>query len=92
MQNMQEDFFKELRKIQDNSINIMLCRAEKYENINDILTDVTYDTIYSVMELIDGYKNRNLRYEIIERESNMSINASKDLHNLCETYLECTDV
>lgn len=56
-----------------------------------LLNDVTYETIYSIMELLDGHKNRDLRGEVINKLTGCSIN-SNSLHNYCEDYLNCSNI
>lgn len=91
MNKFQVDFFFELKCIQEKCINIMLSRISCYSKVEDILTDVTYETIYSIMELLDGYQNRDLKYELIEKNSGEVITDKLDLHNLCEECLKSTD-
>lgn len=57
-----------------------------------LLNDVTYETIYVIMELLDGYKNSNLRGEVINKATGCSINSNIELHDYCEEYLNCSDI
>lgn len=61
----QELFWKEVKKIQDYVVNISLSKILQYDDMEKLLNDVTYETIYAIMELLDGYKNGDLRGEII---------------------------
>ena len=88
----QKIFFKELSNIQDVVVNIVSSDAEKYTNIESMLKDVTYETIYRLMELLDGYRNNSIRCEIINTISGSCINHNIELHNYCEEYLDCTDI
>lgn len=88
----QELFWEEVQRIQDCVVNVSLSKKSKYDNIEKLLNDVTYETIYSMMELMDGHKNSNLRYEIINRFTGSSINSNIELHNYCEDYLNCSDI
>ena len=88
----QKIFFKELTNIQDVVVNIVSSDAEKYTNIESMLKDVTYETIYRLMELLDGYRNNSIRCEIINTISGSCINHNIELHNYCEEYLDCTDI
>lgn len=88
----QDIFWEEIQKIQDYVVNISIAKISEYDDINKLLNDVTYDTIYGLMELIDGHKNDALRGEIRSMISGNIINANMDLHNYCEEYLKCSDV
>ena len=87
-----EEFFNEIKLIQDFAINIVLSNIEKYSSSEDVLKDATYETIYRMMELIDGYRNKNIKYNISNVKSGRSVNENIELHDLCEEYLQCTDI
>lgn len=88
----QELFWKEIKKIQDYVVNISLSKISKYEDMEMLLKDVTYETIYALMELLDGHKNTALRGEIVNILTGCSINSNTELHNYCEEYLNCSDI
>lgn len=88
----QKKFFKELNKIQQMVIGVTLSKTEKYTNIEDMLNDVTYETIYRLMELLDGYRSNDIRCEIVNIISGNRINYGIELHDYCEEYLDCTDI
>ncbi len=92
MTSEQECFWKEVKKIQDFVVNVSLAKISKYDDMEKLLKDVTYETIYEIMELLDGYKNIDLRGEIINKVTGYSINSNMDLHNYCEEYLNCSDI
>ena len=50
----QELFWQEIKKIQDCVVNITLSKISQYDDMENLLNDVTYETIYAVMELLDG--------------------------------------
>lgn len=85
-------FWGEIRKIQDHAVNVSLSKASNYNSMEEQLNDVTYETIYRIMELLDGYKNASLKGNIIESFSGKVINSDIDLHNLCEDFLKFSDV
>ena len=58
------------KKIQDCVVNITLSKISQYDDMEKLLNDVTYETIYVVMELLDGYKSSYLRGEIINKLTN----------------------
>ena len=86
----QELFFKELAAIQDLCVNVALCKAGSYSSTEEMLKDVTGETIYRVMELLDGY-GRDLklaRCNIVDTITGEVINAGIELHDKCVEYLE----
>lgn len=88
----QELFWKEIKKIQDCVVNVSLSKISEYDDMEKLLNDVTYETIYGMMELIDGYKNNDIRGELINIHSNNIINMNIDLHNYCEEYLNFSNI
>ena len=88
----QELLFKELRKIQEEAVEITLLKMDKYINTEALLRDATYEAIYSIMELLDGYYNNNLKGEIIDVQSGESISSEIELHDHCEDYLVYADI
>lgn len=92
MENEQRILWSELRKIQEDTVNIALAKLEMYDNTETLLYDVTYETIYAIMEVLDGHKNKELRGEIINKSTGMRINSNDELHNHCEEYLICSEI
>lgn len=88
----QELFWQEVKKIQDYVVNVYLSKISQYDDMEKLLNDVTYETIYAMMELLDGHKNRDLRGEVIDKFTGCTINSSIELHNYCEEYLKCSDI
>ena len=41
----------------------------QYDDMEKLLNDVTYETIYAMMELLDGHKNSDLRGEVINKHT-----------------------
>lgn len=91
MNDEQKLFYLELRKIQDLAIDISLCKQDKYNKIEDMLEDITYDILYHVCEMIDGYRNDLIKYNISNLKSNKIVNEDIALHDWCEEFLRCTD-
>ena len=57
----QMDFFlKSINNIQDEVINVMLINKDKYDNLEEMITDATYEMTYKIFELMDGYYNKDL--------------------------------
>ncbi len=92
MERKQELFWREVQKIQDHVVNVFLLKVSKYDDMEKLLNDVTYETIYGIMELLDGHKSNDLRGEIINKLTGVCINSDTELHNYCEEYLKCTDI
>lgn len=92
MNEEQKLFYMELRKIQDFAIGKSLCKQIQYSETEDMLEDITYDVLYMVCEMIDGYRNNLIKYNIINLKSNSNINENISLHDWCEEFLRCTDV
>ena len=89
----QEVFWKELKEIQKCVVDTSLLKLTQYgDNTEMLLNDVTYETIYKIMELFDGFKNKSLRYEIVNKGNGISINQNTELHNCCEEHLNCSDM
>ncbi|MFS0592684.1 hypothetical protein AB1L05_13920 [Cytobacillus horneckiae] len=83
----QELFFTTLQEIQEEVVQIALSKCS-CENAERLLYDVTYDTIYSIMELIDGYTKDNLQLDIIEKESEKSLKENIQLHDVCVDFIK----
>ena len=87
----QRDFLNELRIIQNVVVNIMLSNENKYNDTEELLMDTTYETIYKVLELIDGYGFGNRKYEIKDIIKGETINSETCIHNMCEEILSHTE-
>lgn len=44
------------------------------------------------MELIDGYQNKELQLDIVDRNTMESIGAMGKLHDKCVEFLKCTSI
>ncbi len=92
MTELQTKFFEELKYIQETCVSCSLCEQSKFETLEDLLNSVTYDVIYSIMEVIDGYSSNDLQLEIIDRNTNEPIRNPKDnfieLHDTCAKFLK----
>lgn len=85
-------FWKEIKMIQEYVVNVSLSKESKYNDVRDLLNDVTYETICKIMELLDGYRNNNLKGLIIDNSSNKAINCNIELHDFCEEFLNVSDI
>ena len=87
-----EIFWNELKKIQETTVDIYSYEYSNYLDIEDFLNEVTFNTIYSIIELLDGLKNKNIKGKIINLESGNIINSNVLLHDFCEEYLKYSDI
>ena len=92
MNDEQRTFYNELRKIQDFAIGNTLSKQSKYRKTEEMLEDATYDVIYMICEMIDGYRNDFVKYNIINVKNDNVVNDKIALHDWCEGYLRCTDI
>ncbi|WLR42512.1 hypothetical protein LC087_17750 [Bacillus carboniphilus] len=83
----QELFFTALHEIQEEVFQVAL-NKNNCENVEKLLYDVTYETIYSIMELFDGYTKENLQLDIIEKENEKSLKENIQLHDICVDYIK----
>ena len=85
----QELFFKTLHEIQEEVVQTALSKSS-YENAESLLYDVTYETIYHIMEFIDGYTKGNLQLDIIDKETKQSLRENIQLHDVCADFIKYT--
>ena len=92
MKSEQEDFLKELAKIQDEQINIFLSRLGKFDDgqLRKGLENFSYEIIFRIMELLDGYYDSKKKYEVKNVFTNVVVNDKLDFHDLCEDFLKCS--
>lgn len=88
----QELFFEELRGIQDFVVGLSLCKQDKYKNTEEMLEDITYEAIYRVFEMIDGYGNNSTKYKLVNTQNGNTLNEDFELHDRCADYLRYTDI
>lgn len=73
-----EKFLKELFEIQDFIINTMIAQRDKYNSFEEVIKDTSYETIYRVLELLDGYGINNTQYEIKDLNTGKLVNKEKN--------------
>lgn len=88
MSDIQNELFKEIRTIQEEAVYEALAENP---DIEKLLFEVTYDTVFKLLDIFDGYRNTELDLDIVDRKSGVSINKSRNLHDLCETFLHTGD-
>ena len=88
----QKQFFETIRNIQDTIVGVYELKFPMYNNMEDFLNDVTYETFCMLMLLIDGIENPQIRGYIIHLATGNKINKDIMLHDCCEDYLKCSDI
>lgn len=83
--NKQMEFFATLKEIQDTVVNVALCK--KNDDIENMLYNATYETIYSILELFDGYTKESIKMDIVDIESGESISKGIQLHDVCVNFI-----
>jgi len=85
----QEIFLRALHEIQEDVVQVALSESKcSCENIEALLYDVTYDTIFKIMELFDGYTKNDLQLDIIEKRSKKSLKENIQLHDVCVDFIK----
>ena len=85
---IQNEFFEALKSIQDTSVYQALEEYNDNESLEDLLYNVTYETITSICEIIDGYTNDKLKLDLIDSNSNVSLKEGIQMHDRCGDYLK----
>lgn len=88
MTNQQIKFFEELAYIQEYSINVNLGKEKEFCNTEELLKNVTYEVIYRIMELLDGYGGELQKCDIVNTVTSEVINDGIELHDKCVEFLE----
>ncbi|OKZ68488.1 MAG: hypothetical protein BHV88_13040 [Clostridiales bacterium 41_12_two_minus] len=86
LNNNQKEFFQTLSEIQETVVAIAMCKTE--DEKEKLLYDVTYDTIYSILEFLDGCTKDKLSYRITKKGDNDVINEEIQLHGVCPYYIK----
>ena len=88
IKNIQKEFFETLKSAQEEIVVIAASKYKEGDDIEDLLYDVTYDAIYEVLVNIDGYGNRRLNLDLIDKKSKVSLRTGIELHDICADYLK----
>ena len=88
MTKQQVDFFKELAYIQEYCIDVRVGKEKGFNDIEELLKDVTFEVIYRIMELFDGYAGGLPRCNIVNSVTCEVINEGIELHDKCVDFLE----
>ena len=73
LKEIQIEFFETIKSIQDAAVYQALGEYDKSDSLEDLLYNATYEAISSIFELIDGYTNENLKLDLVEKNSNISL-------------------
>lgn len=84
MTDKQALFFQELKTIQEQAVNMNIHQSDLTKE--ELLFNVSYDTLFLMMELLDGYRNMNL--ELSDKESKEVLNKNIQLHDGVTDFLK----
>ena len=84
MTDKQALFFQELKIIQEQVVNMNIHQSDLTKE--ELLFNVSHDTLVLVMELLDGYRNMNL--ELSDKESKEVLNGNIQLHDRVVDFLK----
>lgn len=87
IRDLQNEFFETLKSIQDNAVYQALGEYSKNDSLEDLLYNATYEAITAICELIDGYSNDNLKLDLIESNSKLSLKTDIEVYDKCADYL-----
>lgn len=84
MTDKQALFLQELQIIQEQAVNMNIHQSDLTKE--ELLFNVSYDTLFLMMELLDGYRNMNL--ELSDKESKEVLNKNIQLHDGVVDFLK----
>ena len=84
MTDKQALFFQELKIIQEQAVNMNIHQSDLTKE--ELLFNVSYDTLVLTMELLDGYRNMSL--ELSDKESKEVLNGNIQLHDGVVDFLK----
>ena len=84
MTDQQALFFQELKIIQEQAVHMNISQSDLTKE--ELLFNVSYDTLVLTMELLDGYRNMNL--ELSDKESKEVLNGNIQLHDGVVDFLK----
>lgn len=93
MNEFQKEFMEALADIQECCIQIVLNQNDS-QSLEDKYYDITSKTIIRIMELIDGYANRNigkLKVTCEKSGENLKYNPYIELYDIVCNYLKGVD-
>ena len=84
MTDKQALFLQELQIIQEQAVNMNIHQSDLTKE--ELLFNVSYDTLVLTMELLDGYRNMSL--ELSGKESKEVLNKNIQLHDGITDFLK----
>ena len=84
MTDKQALFLQELQIIQEQAVNMNIHQSDLTKE--ELLFNVSYDTLVLTMELLDGHRNMNL--ELSDKESKEVLNKNIQLHDGVTDFLK----
>lgn len=84
MTDQQAIFLQELKIIQEQAVHMNIHQSDLTKE--ELLFNVSYDTLVLTMELLDGYRNMNL--ELSDKESKEVLNGNIQLHDGLVDFLK----
>jgi len=83
----QKAFFEYLSAIQEEAVIIAQLERKENDTLEDTLYDATYKALYEFLLLIDGYSNEEIKLDLIDKETGISMRTNTELHDECASYL-----
>ena len=91
MAEKQEMFFQHLKNVQEQIVINAMSEHKSNGSLENLLYDVSYDAIYRIMELIDGYADCDIKVDLIDKQTDESMRNNIELHDKCAEYLWHTE-
>ncbi|MBQ8927574.1 MAG: hypothetical protein IJ055_04765 [Oscillospiraceae bacterium] len=91
MHHFQDDFLKAIKNIQASCVGIAMCGHTVFNSKEEELYSVTYDVIYRIMELLDGYGDDKVgSIDIVKRSTGESLTEPPhiELHDAIASYIK----
>lgn len=85
---LQNEFFETLKSIQDSAVYQALGEYNDNDSLEDLLYSATYEAITSFCEMIDGYTNDNIKLDLVDVNSSVSLKEGIQMHDRCADYLK----
>lgn len=85
----QELFFRHLQMIQESVVLTALSEHGKMGSLEDALYSISYDAIYRFLEFIDGYSTDEIKVNLTDAETGITLRKNMELHDKCADYLRC---
>ena len=85
-------FFEELTSIQEYCVNVTLSKVKEYRNVDELLNGITNETIYRIMELLDGYENELIKCNVTNIKTGNTLNSDIEMQDMCADVLACSDI